>query len=574
MVELRKILSLMKKRKYVYILGIIGNACTETSIYIIISFVLRAIFIAGIHLDRIILIKAAELMGITTIITSVFYALFSYLYNSMAKQVMFDIRLDVYETVEKLPVSYFELNHSGDIVSRMTNDIQLMEQIYTQQIYTLVYTLIYGGTSALFMLFTDWKLTIIFLLFGVILLWLNSRMVGGLRILSKKIQEVQANLTSALSDLISGLEVIRIFHLEDIIYKNYAELNMQIIHLNKKKGNKNALIESSNFLMGTLSYVGIVAVGTFLAIYGQIEMDKVIGMTQLMMGVTFMFQQLGNATGSLQSSLAGAGRIIELLDEEVEPEAYKNLIISDHVQEAILIENLNFAYDHSSKVLEDINIKVKEGEVIALIGASGSGKSTLIKIILGFYEPTSGRIQIKSNGSEANTLYNIRNLISYVSQDISLFDGTIEENIKYGKMDANEEEIVKVCKAANAHEFIMEFENGYQTLVGENGSRLSGGQRQRIAIARALLKNSPIVLLDEATSALDTQTEQHVQKAVNELLKAKTAIVITHRLATIENADRIYVMDAGRIVECGDHEKLMGEKGIYAKLYQMQLDDS
>lgn len=571
---IKKLLLLMGKRKYGYMLGILGTACTETSIYIVISFVLRDMYNAGIRTDMAILVNAAELMGITTIVTGVLYGLFSYLYNSFTRKAMADIRLKSYELVENLPISYFEMNHSGDVVSRMTNDMQLLEQIYAQQIYTLAHTVIYGSASAIFMLLTDWQLSIIFLAAGGILMGVNTGLTRVLRLLSKQIQEIQGGMTSRLSDLLSGLKIIRIFHLEETAYKEYEELNQQSVFLNKKRANKNALIESSNFFMGTISYAGVVAIGVLMATFGKIEMDKVIGLTQLMMGVTFMFQQLGNAIAGLQGSLAGAGRVMELLKEKPEPEAYDNLVLEEDLEEAVLIENLSFGYACSEKVLKNINLKVKEGELIAIVGSSGSGKSTLIKMILGFYKAAGGVITVKGSGGKDSSVSKLRSLLSYVSQDVCLFNGTIEENVRYGRIDAEKEEIVEACKAAHAHEFIMSFEEGYDTMTGENGSRLSGGQKQRIAIARALLKNAPLILLDEATSALDARTEQLVQEAMMELIRGRTAIIVAHRLSTIENADMIYVMDKGKIMECGSHEKLLKEGGIYSGLYHMQTTES
>lgn len=571
---IKKLLLLMGKRKYGYMLGILGTACTETSIYIVISFVLRDMYNAGIRTDMAILVNAAELMGITTIVTGVLYGLFSYLYNSFTRKAMADIRLKSYELVENLPISYFEMNHSGDVVSRMTNDMQLLEQIYAQQIYTLAHTVIYGSASAIFMLLTDWQLSIIFLAAGGILMGVNTGLTRVLRLLSKQIQEIQGGMTSRLSDLLSGLKIIRIFHLEETAYKEYEELNQQSVFLNKKRANKNALIESSNFFMGTISYAGVVAIGVLMATFGKIEMDKVIGLTQLMMGVTFMFQQLGNAIAGLQGSLAGAGRVMELLKEKPEPEAYDNLVLEEDLEEAVLIENLSFGYACSEKVLKNINLKVKEGELIAIVGSSGSGKSTLIKMILGFYKAAGGVITVKGSGGKDSSVSKLRSLLSYVSQDVCLFNGTIEENVRYGRIDAEKEEIVAACKAAHAHEFIMSFEEGYDTMTGENGSRLSGGQKQRIAIARALLKNAPLILLDEATSALDARTEQLVQEAMMELIRGRTAIIVAHRLSTIENADMIYVMDKGKIMECGSHEKLLKEGGIYSGLYHMQTTES
>ncbi len=568
--EIKKLFSLMGRRKYGYLTGILITACAETSIYIVVSFVLRDMYNAGVRTDMAILIRAAGIMGITTITVSILYGMFSYMYNASARKAMAEIRLKSYVTAGNLPVSYFEQNHSGDVVSRMTNDMQLLEQIYTLQIYSFAYTVIYGSASAVFMLLTDWQLSIYFLAMGGILLGINAGLAKALRRLSKKIQELQSRLTSGLSDLLSGLKIVRMFHLEVITYKEYEELNRESVRLNKRRANKNALIESTNYFMGTASYAGLVAVGVLMATLGKIEVDKVIGLTQLMMGVTFMFQQLGNAVAGLQSSLAGARRVTELLNEKPEPESYHNLVISEQAEYALSVEHLYFSYDGSANILEDISLNVKAGEMIAIVGNSGSGKSTLIKVLLGLYEADSGMITVKNNATTTGTINRLRSSMSYVSQDVCLFNASIRENVSYGRFDAKDAEIEAVCRAAHAHDFIVEFEEGYDTSAGENGSRLSGGQKQRIALARALLKEAPIILLDEATSALDNQTERYVQESMVELIKGRTAIVVAHRLSTIKNADRIYVMDKGRIVECGSHDELLQTGGVYAGLYHIQ----
>lgn len=574
MFGIKKLLLLLGKGKYGYLLGILGTAFAETSIYVVISFVLRDLYNAGIHTDMNLLIRAAKLIGLTILAVSLLYAACSYLYHSITRREMTRIRWQAYEIVEKLPVAYFEQKHSGETVSRMTNDMQLLEQLYELQVYTFAYTMIYGGVSAVFMLFINWQLSVLFFVIGALLLFMNVRMAKILRKLSRKIQELSGRTISRLSDLLSGLTIIRIFQMEEAAYREYEGLNQQSVLLHKKRAGKNALLESSNFLMSTISYAGLITAGAFMAVMGMVEMDQVIGMTQLMMGVTFMFQQAGNAIAALQSSLAGAERVMELLKEKPEPEVCDHLTFSVKIEEAIVIENLSFGYSKAKRVLDHINIKVKEGEFAAIVGPSGSGKSTLIKMILGFYQAESGKILVRSSDFKDPSIHSFRGLFSYVSQEVCLFNDTIEENVRYGRINATKEEIIKACKMAYAHEFIMDLEEGYRTRIGENGAVLSGGQRQRIAIARAFLRDSRFIIFDEATSALDALTEQLVQKAMMTLIRGRTALVIAHRLSVIENADKIYVMDRGRMVEHGVHQELLEAKGVYFKLHHIQAAKS
>jgi ABC-type multidrug transport system fused ATPase/permease subunit len=367
-------------------------------------------------------------------------------------------------------------------------------------------------------------------------------------------------------DIIAGIRVIRMFNIGNTILQKYRNENNIVAEKSLERVHENSQMEGANFLLSAFNLVGVLGIGVFMISSGSTDLGTVVAIIALQSGVAFMFTQVGSFFAQLQSSLAGTKRVFELLDEPIESKRYNVEGVPDS-RDMVSLKNINLGYDASGRILNGLDITVKRGQVAALVGASGSGKSTIIKLLMGFYQPESGYISIEGKAMGSYTLEDLRSKIAYVPQDAPVFDGAIEENIRYGKLSATKEEVRAAAKAANAHDFIKEFADGYDTKVGERGTRLSGGQRQRIAIARALLKDAPLLLLDEATSALDSESEQLVQGALNVLMKGRTTIIVAHRLSTIEHADVIYVIDAGKVVECGNHSELLEKKGKYYSFY-------
>jgi ATP-binding cassette, subfamily B, bacterial len=295
-----------------------------------------------------------------------------------------------------------------------------------------------------------------------------------------------------------------------------------------------------------------------------------LAVINLLNGVVFMFTSLGNFIAQIQGSLAGANRVFELLDEPVEPERYV-LKKTEDTAAMVELQDIGFSYNGTDRVLDGVSLSIGKGQMAALVGPSGGGKSTVLKMLLGYYPPQEGNIVVNAKSIGQYSLTELRDMMAYVPQDAYLFDGTVEENIWYGRPKATREEVIAAAEAANAHGFITELPEGYATKVGERGTRLSGGQKQRIAIARALLKNAPILLLDEATSALDSESEQLVQDALNRLMQGRTTIAVAHRLSTIRHADVIYVIEGGEVVEKGNHTELAEGEGLYNRLYELQF---
>jgi ATP-binding cassette subfamily B protein len=418
---------------------------------------------------------------------------------------------------------------------------------------------------------------------GILNILANTYFVKPVKKVSTKAQESLSSITQRLSDILAGSQVIKIFGIKKPILDKYSAANDDIRKWSMKRVVLNSYLGGVNTFLGFFNFVGISVVGGIMVINGRMSFGTLVAIDQMAGGISWMFSFIGNYITQLQASLAGADRIFQVLDKPVEnsracePDKAVNVrVLKKPAGPTPVVEfrDIEFAYDEDKKVLDGLNLKINRDEVIAVVGSSGSGKSTIYKLLLGFYKPGSGNINIQGRPISNYSLDELRGMFAYVPQDNYLYSGTIAENIGYGKTGSSMEQIMECAKAANAHDFIMEFPDGYDTEVGERGARLSGGQRQRIAIARALLKDAPVLLLDEATSALDSESEEQVQKALEALMKGRTTIVVAHRLSTIQNADRILVLEGGKICEEGNHETLMSRGSSYARLYNLQFKNA
>jgi ATP-binding cassette, subfamily B, bacterial len=387
---------------------------------------------------------------------------------------------------------------------------------------------------------------------------------------SDKIQANMGTMTERLTDLLAGFHIIKMFPIENLIMGRYKDANSETMRLCIRKARIGAFLDSTNFLLIWLSFGGALSAGAYMILYKYIDFGTMLAVINLLNGVVFMFTSLGNFIAQIQGSLAGANRVFELLDEPVEPERYV-LKKTEDTAAMVELQDIGFSYNGTDRVLDGVSLSIGKGQMAALVGPSGGGKSTVLKMLLGYYPPQEGNIVVNAKSIGQYSLTELRDMMAYVPQDAYLFDGTVEENIWYGRPKATREEVIAAAEAANAHGFITELPEGYATKVGERGTRLSGGQKQRIAIARALLKNAPILLLDEATSALDSESEQLVQDALNRLMQGRTTIAVAHRLSTIRHADVIYVIEGGEVVEKGNHTELAEGEGLYNRLYELQF---
>jgi len=568
--ELIRLMDFMKPRMFKYVLGILGMDVAGTTLVIMLAFALKYMIDAPIHGEVLLLQRAIFLIGMIVIIAVTAVPIFHYAYKSAIKRTMADIREKVFQHIQRLPVAFYDKNHSGDVISRITNDIQMVEMAYSDQIQTISGTALLGVGSAIFMFILDWRVSTILIFTSIVIIGVNARFAVKIRSISDRIQEHLGMFTECTIDLISGFYIMKMFHNESDINGRIKSHNNDVAKLSVKRVNKSGILDSSNYFLSMINFAGVMCIGAYLTIRNITDFGTVTALVQLQMNVNQSFLSLGGSIAQLQGFLAGAGRVFELLDWEIEDDRLKEVKMQD-VDDMVYMKDVTFGYDDKKKVLDGLSISVAKGQVAALVGPSGGGKSTILKLLMGYYSAENSLIALQGKPLGYYPLNKIRKMVSYVPQDSYLFDGTIKENIRYGCSGASDEQVIAAAKAAFAHDFIMAFPEGYEKMVGEKGSKLSVGQRQRIAIARALLMDAPVLLLDEATSALDSESEQEVQKALKVLMKGRTVLVVAHRLSTIENADIIFVIDKGKVQEKGNHMELIRKNGLYSSYYKTCL---
>lgn len=579
--ELIKILSFMKKRTPLYMFCVIlRNLITSICFNIVIAYIIKDVFDAALKGDTSLIFKATMIAATAYITGSILSPVVSYLSSKCVKETMQEIRINAFGKLEDLTIESLEKDHSGNYISIVTNDINNIEAIYNNQISSLVFAIIHGVISISSILFMEWRLAVVVIVLGIGTVIINNCFSHKLRYLNDTLQHQMGKTTERLIDLIQSSAITKMFHLKKWVLGHYAEENNKYLENSRELTRLEALFDSVNTLLSSVKYIGVLCLSIFMIYKHFISAGVAMAVMQLMGNADYMFQNIGTFVKDIQKSLASASRVMDLLSMDSEAESpdmpFKSGTVKNFSDssDSVELDNVTFCYPKNetsaAPALSNININIKSGTTIALVGSSGSGKSTVAKLLLGFYHPQSGSISIEGMSTSECPASLIREKVSYVPQNPYLFCGTIKENIEYGKPGASEEEIISAAKAANAHDFIMNLPDGYDTSVGERGDNLSGGQKQRIAIARALIKGSPILLLDEATSALDSKSEHEITDTLAHIMKNRTVVIIAHKLSTIRNADIIYVMDKGKIVEQGNHEKLLSMDGLYKRLYEAQ----
>jgi len=566
-----RIFKFMGKSLMPYILGLLVIAIFGLLIEVFFSLTFKGMFDAIAMKEWSTMLDSIKEYAIYLAFIFVTFPLFIYIAQYSATVTTGNIRKSVFNKLKVLPLSYIKGKHSGELVSRFTNDINEVEKAYASYFIDFSSRILTGIGTLIFTFVLEWRLGVISVIIGVLSLLVNIYYAKILKNMSIKVQESLSNLNERLTDLLEGIYLIKSFNISNVILDKYNKRNTEAYQLSKDRVNQKSIVSAMNNIIGIITFGGIVGVGSYLVIKGETSVGVIVAVVQLQNGVSSLARGLGDFISELQGSLAAADRLFEVLDEEEEPESFE--LTGDYEADkdfGISFNNVGFEYDRE-KVLRELTFNVPKGKVYALAGPSGGGKTTIFKLLLNLYPPKEGNIAIGGKPISNQNIKDIRKKIAYVPQDAYLFSGTIMDNIRHGKKNATFDELVNAAKMANAHDFIVNMEDGYDTLVGEKGSKLSGGQRQRIAIARAILKDAPILLLDEATSSLDTESEKLVQEALNKLMIGRTTLVIAHRLSTIEDADEILVLKEGNIAERGRHSELLELNGIYEGLYAQQF---
>ncbi len=500
-----------------------------------------------------------------------------FLYMYQIRQIMKRLRLRVMTHLFRLPMSYFEGHHTADSIQKLCFNVEEIKGSLTMTHQQIINPVIIGGAASIFIVALDWRIGLMVIALSVVSVRMNMVLVKPLRPMAVGIQKLLASCTESLTDMMAGIDIIKMFPGARTMVERYSRGNADVAAQTMKRFRRMSDVHAVEWAFGFLCNIVILMIGVFMSFAGMVDFGTVVAILSLQGMVSYFLSNIGSAWGCLMDSLVLADRVFEILDQPIQPEGERIGGVKPVEPECsssmadcgIQISGAVFSYDGSEKVLDGVDITVERGKTAALVGESGGGKSTVVKLLLGFYQLSGGAIGVLGKPLAGYTLDELRRNIAYVPQDAYLFTTSIRENIRYGRLGASDEEVVQAAKRAYAHEFIMSFPNGYDTLVGERGESLSGGQRQRIAIARAFIRNAPILLLDEATSALDSESEQLVQKGIDALMGGRTTLVVAHRLSTIEKADVIYVIEGGRVCEKGRHAELMKQDGMYRKLVEL-----
>jgi len=498
----------------------------------------------------------------------------NYLMNYVGNQVITDVRQELFLQLMRLPVGFHDANTSGRLVSRVINDVNLM----ANAVAGVLKDLFQQGLTFIAMLgvifYQNWKLAAVAVVVIPLSFLTTVRMGQRLRGLATRGQEKIGDMASALQETLAGIRIVKAFGRENSEAMRFRDSNTAFLRATMKATQVSSLASSHMEVIGVLGVAGIIWYGGYLVVQGTMTPGAFFSFLVAMVMAYTPIRRLAGANNTIQQALSAAERVFQVLDLEDEQDRDGGRKELSPLARSLEFRGVTFRYEGSdASALRGIDLSVQAGEVLALVGSSGSGKTTLASLVPRFYDPTEGAILIDGQDIRHCTLRSLRKQIGIVSQDTVLFDETVKNNIAYGRAEATEDEVVEAAKLAYAHEFIERLPDVYNTVIGENGVKLSGGERQRLAIARAILRDPPILILDEATSSLDSESERIVQLAFSNLMKNRTTLVIAHRLSTVQSADRIVVLDQGRIVDSGTHEELLQRAGLYKRLHAIQFQD-
>ncbi len=503
-------------------------------------------------------------------------ALFSliqgFLMTGISNDVTYSLRKEISKKMNRLPLKYFESRTNGEILSRVTNDVDTL-QMGINQSFTQLITSVTTLVGVLIMMFS---INVWMTLASLVILPVSMGIIGMVMGRSQKFfqgqQKYLGDVNGQIEEVYSGHNVVKAFHQEEEAVNEFEITNKKLYNTAWKSQFFSGIMMPIMQFIGNLGYVMAAILGGFMVIRNAIEVGDIQSFFQYIRNFTQPIQQIAQVTNMLQSAAAASERVFEFLEEEEEDQTVENPVDITKLDGSVEFDHVKFGYKPEQMIIHDFSAKVKDGQKIAIVGPTGAGKTTMVKLLMRFYDVNGGSIRIDGNDVRAFNRGDLRQMFGMVLQDTWLFSGTIMENIRYGKLDATDEEVIAAAKAARVHKFILQQPGGYQMVLNEETSNISQGQKQLLTIARTILADNKILILDEATSSVDTRTEIEIQKAMDHLMKGRTSFIIAHRLSTIRNADLILVMKDGDIIEQGNHEELMAAGGFYAELYNSQFE--
>ncbi|MBS6706048.1 MAG: ABC transporter ATP-binding protein [Lachnospiraceae bacterium] len=506
------------------------------------------------------------------LVSAAFSLIQGFVMTGISNNVSYSLRKEISQKINRMPMKYFESRTYGEVLSRVTNDVDMLQQGISQsitQLITSVTTLI--GVLIMMISINGWMTLAAFLILPVSMLIITTVMKHSQKFFRDQ-QSYLGDVNGQVEEIYSGQNVVKAFNKEEDVVNEFEKANKKLYESGWKAQFFSGMMMPIMSFIGNLGYVLVAILGAFMAIRGSIEVGDIQSFFQYIRNFTQPVQQIAQVSNMLQLSAASSERVFEFLAEEEEDQTVEHPVDITNLEGNVTFDHVGFGYNPEQTIIKDFSADVKFGEKIAIVGPTGAGKTTMVKLLMRFYDVNKGAICIDGHNVKDFNRSELREMFGMVLQDTWLFNGTIMENIRYGRLDATDEEVIEAAKAAHAHKFIMQQPDGYQTVLNEETSNISQGQKQLLTIARAILADNKILILDEATSSVDTRTEILIQKAMDNLMKGRTSFIIAHRLSTIRDADLILVMKDGDIIEQGNHEELLAKGGFYSQLYNSQFE--
>ena len=507
------------------------------------------------------------------IVSAIFSLIQGFTMTSVAQKLTYKIRNDIAVKLNKLPMKYFDKKTNGEVLSIITNDIDTLSQNLNQSITEIITAVCTIIGIIIMMLSISVTMTIISFVILPISAIIVKIIVGKSQKYFQRQQEYLGHVNGQVEEIYGGHTIVKAFNGEETAIENFTKANNELYKSGWKSQFLSGLMHPLMNFIGNVGYVAVSVVGGYLAIQGKITVGNIQSFIQYNKRFTQPITQVAQVSGMLQAMVAAAERVFEFLEEDEEVKDPENDIDTSKIKGNVEFKDVEFGYDEDKIIINDFNAKVTEGQKIAIVGPTGAGKTTMVKLLMRFYDVNNGAILVDGHNIKDFKRGDLRKMFGMVLQDTWLFGGTVKDNIRYGRPDATDTEVIEAAKAAHVHHFIKTLPKGYDSIINEESSNISAGQKQLLTIARVILANPKILILDEATSSIDTRTEIQIQSAMDNLMKGRTSFIIAHRLSTIKNADLILVMDHGDIVEQGTHEELLAKQGFYADLYNSQFDN-